>query len=183
MDKHIEIVLDELNETLRCINDNDLLNLVNCLNKAEYVIVVGVGRVLISLKAWVKRFNHLGIPMNYLGSETELPVSKNGLVLIASSSGESLVPLSIAKIAKKMGIKIAYIGCTPDSHISKLSSLKVILKGRTKKARDEEYKSKQPMSTLFEQQLFLLGDIIALKIMELRDMSELDIKIHHANLE
>lgn len=183
MDKHTEIILSELNETLRCINDNDLFNLVENLINAEYVVVVGVGRVLISLKAWVKRFNHLGIHMNYLGSETELPVSRKGLVLIASSSGESLVPLSIAKIAKKMCIPIAYIGCTPESHISKLSSFKVILKGRTKKAKEEEYESKQPMSTLFEQQLFLLGDIIALKIMELRDMSELDIKIHHANLE
>lgn len=183
MEKYTDLVLNELSDTLRSIDEKDLLMLVNKLNGAEYVVVVGVGRVLISLKAWVKRFNHLGIPMNYLGNETELPVSKNGLVLIASSSGESLIPLSIAKLSKKIGVQVAYIGCSPDSKISKLSDIRVILKGRTKRALEGEYHSKQPMSTLFEQQLFLLGDIIAMKIMEFRDLHESDIKIHHANLE
>jgi 6-phospho-3-hexuloisomerase len=39
------------------------------------------------------------------------------------------------------------------------------------------------MSSLFEQQLYLLGDIIALDVMERNGWTEADIKAHHANLE
>lgn len=39
------------------------------------------------------------------------------------------------------------------------------------------------MSTLFEQELFLLGDVVALEVMERRGWTENSIKDRHANLE
>lgn len=179
-----ELILKELSETLTTIDDEQFSAFVDELMIPERrVLVMGVGRVLISLKAWVKRMKHLGIDINYVGDETELPVSERDLVVIGSSSGESKLPVAIAKIAKNIGCTVAYVGCTKGSSIDELADVRLMLKGRTKFASAEEYPSKQPMSTLFEQQLYLLGDVVALEIMARHGWTEEDVKHAHANLE
>jgi 6-phospho-3-hexuloisomerase len=91
--------------------------------------------------------------------------------------------VEIAKIAREKGAKVGYIGCSPDSSAAKLADIKLILAGRTKFAKPGEFHSLQPMSSLFEQQLFLLGDIITLCLMNIMNLDEQKIKSRHANLE
>lgn len=179
-----ELILQELSDTLPAIDDAEFSAFVDALLvPGRRVLLMGVGRVMISLKAWVKRMKHLDVDINYVGDETELPVRPGDLVVIGSSSGESKLPAAIAQIAKSLGASVAYIGCTPDSTVAKLADLRVLLRGRTKFAAPNEYPSRQPMSTLFEQQLYLLGDVVALEIMARRGWAENDIKHRHANLE
>lgn len=177
------LVLDELTRSLAYVKPEEFNRLLDEIMLPRRVLAVGVGRVLISMKAWVKRLVHLDIDINYVGSETERPVDTGDLLIVASSSGESMFPAGIAKIARQKGAKVAYIGCTPDSTAAGLSDFKLILPGRTKFARTGEFVSVQPMSTLFEQQLYLLGDILTLEVMHRKGWSETDIKNRHANLE
>ena len=107
----------------------------------------------------------------------------NDLLVVASASGESKLPVALAKIAHNLGVTIAYVGCTPGSTVDSLANLRVIVPGRTKFAGPNNYPSLQPMSTLFEQELYLLGDVIALCIMEHNGWNEDSIKDRHANLE
>lgn len=179
-----ELVLRELGDTLRDLDEAQCETLLAELTRpGRRVLLMGVGRVEISLKAWVKRLVHLGIDINYVGSESEQPVGPEDLVLVASSSGESALPLAIAGIARRIGATIGYIGCSPASSVAALSDFQVLLRGRTKLAQAHEYPSKQPMSTLFEQQLYLLGDILTLEMMARNGWTEADVKQHHANLE
>lgn len=184
LNDHVSLVLGELQDTLPTISEEEFSDLVDqMMVPGRRVLVMGVGRVLISLKAWVKRMKHLGIDINYVGDETELPVHEGDLLIVGSSSGESKLPVAIAKIAKGLGVHVAYVGCMPDSTIAKMADSRLLLRGRTKFPTANEYPSKQPMSTLFEQELYLLGDVIALEIMERRGWTEEDVKDRHANLE
>jgi len=178
-----DLVLDELARSLRLIDQGQFSAFLEELLRARRVLCVGVGRVLISLRAWVKRMAHLEIDIDYVGSETERPIGPGDLLIVASSSGESAVPVAVAHIAKKTGARIAYVGCTPESAAAGLSDIRLLLAGRTRYARADEFRSAQPMSTLFEQQLYLLCDILTLEIMEKRGWSEEDIRRRHANLE
>ena len=184
MNSSAQLILDELTATLALIDERQLDFLCGeLLVPSRRVFVMGVGRVLISLKAWVKRMRHLGIDINYVGDETELPMREDDLLIVGSSSGESTLPVAIAQIAKRLGGEVFYVGCTSESTIAKLSDAQLIVRGRTKYAHPDEYPSRQPMSTLFEQQLYLLGDVIALEVMKYRGWSEDDIRGQHANLE
>ena len=178
------LVLEELGATLPRIDEEAYEAFLNELTRpGRRVLLMAVGRVMIALKAWVKRLSHLDVDMNYVGSENEMPLKEGDLLVVGSSSGESALPVQIANIAKRLGASVAYVGCSPESTIAALADTRLILLGRTKYAAETEYRSKQPMSTLFEQQLFLLGDVIALDIMQRRGWTEADIKAHHANLE
>lgn len=184
MNEYTELILRELGETLPTVDENQLHTLVDEICIADRrIYVMGVGRVMISLKAWVKRLKHLAININYVGDETEMPLRPDDLLIVGSSSGESVLPKEIARIAKKLGGKIFYIGCSSHSTIACEADFHLIMKGRTKLKRPDEYQSSQPMSTLFEQQFYLLGDVVALMVMKKRNITEEDIKDCHANLE
>lgn len=105
------------------------------------------------------------------------------LLIVASASGESLFPVAIAKKAKQFGATVLYLGCTPASSADELADLHVLLRGRTKFTPPGDPVSVQPMSTLFEQQLYLLCDMITLKIMDRLGWDEATVKARHANLE
>ena len=178
------IILRELSGAMNRMDEAQLDNLVAQLCvPGRRVLCVGVGRVLLSMKAWVKRLRHLEIDINYVGAESEEPVGPGDLVLVASSSGESIFPVAIARKAKSLGATVFYIGCTPGSSADTLADHRLILTGRTKFSRPEDPVSIQPMSTLVEQQLYLLCDAIALEIMDRNGWTEDTVKHRHANLE
>ena len=82
------IILRELSGAMNRMDEAQLDNLVAQLCvPGRRVLCVGVGRVLLSMKAWVKRLRHLEIDINYVGAESEEPVGPGDLVLVASSSG------------------------------------------------------------------------------------------------
>ena len=179
-----EVIVKELSDSMACINEGQLDALIAELTQPNRrVLCVGVGRVLISIKAWVKRLRHLDIDINFVGAESEEPIGSGDLLLVASASGESLFPVAIARKARSLGAKVAYVGCTVPSTASELADLTVLLKGRTKFSSPDDPVSIQPMSTLFEQQLYLLGDVIALELMDRNGWSEEYVKSRHANLE
>jgi 6-phospho-3-hexuloisomerase len=178
-----EIILKELSLSMARIDDTEFEYFIDQLMLPRRILVVGVGRVLISTKAWVKRMVHLNLDINYVGSETEMPVGDGDLLIAVSSSGESAIPVTIARIAKQKGAEVAYIGCSKDSTIAHMADYRILMAGRTKFNREGEFASVQPMSTLFEQQVYLLGDIISLEIMKKKGLNEEDIKNRHANLE
>ena len=165
------------------LSETELEAFLGELLKPRRILAVGVGRMMISLKAWVKRMAQLGLDLNYVGSETEAPLSEGDLLVVASSSGESAVPVTVASIARKKKAHVVYIGCTAGSTVDRMADSRVMLAGRTKLRREDEFQSVQPMSTLVEQQMYLLGDILSLEIMKRKDLNEEDVKRNHANLE
>ena len=179
-----KIILSELSAAFDALDDAQVEALIDELLKpGRRVLCVGVGRVLISMKAWVKRLRHMNIDLNFVGAESEEPIGEGDLLIVASASGESLFPVAIARKAKQLGATVLYLGCTPTSSADELADLRVILRGRTKFTPASDPVSIQPMSTLFEQQLYLLCDMITLEIMARLGWDEKTVKDRHANLE
>ena len=54
---------------------------------------------------------------------------------------------------------------------------------RTRLNLENEMESKQPMTSLFEQTLMILGDVLAMMIIEKQNIELEDLWIYHANLE
>lgn len=176
-------ILEEMNAVMGQLSAAELDRVAGYAVNAKKVLVVGVGRVLISLKSWVKRWKHLGIDINYVGSETEGPVGPGDVVFAVSASGESIFPMQIAKLAKQFGATVVYIGSNPQSTCGRLSDFALRIPCKTKLGLPGEYPSWQPMSTLFEQILFILGDVLAYSIMEKKNLDEKTVSNNHANLE
>ena len=177
-------VLDELNRTLNSIDPASLERLADEILAADQVFFVGVGRVLLSLQSVCKRLAHLGIKAHYVGEITEPAITKNDLLIVGSGSGASLFPLGIAKKARSAAdCRIVHIGSNPNSEMKDIADFMVRIPVRTKFYLDDELDSCQPMTSLFEQSLLLVGDILAKMIIEHRKLDMKGLWQYHANLE
>jgi 6-phospho-3-hexuloisomerase len=180
---YVDIVLSELNKALREINPASVIMLKDAVLQADKVFFVGVGRVLLSLQAITKRLSHLGINAYYVGEITEPAITNNDLLVVGSGSGATIFPLAIAKKAKTIGVKVAHIGSNPNSEMKGIADFMVRIPVRTKFYLADEIESAQPMTSLFEQSLLLLGDILAKMIIDEKKLELKALWQYHANLE
>jgi 6-phospho-3-hexuloisomerase len=183
VEESANLVLDEINKTIHSIDCESILQLKDEILKADKVFFVGVGRVLLSLQAIAKRLAHLGISAHIVGEITEPAITTNDLLVVGSGSGASLFPLAIAKKAKSIGSRVVHIGSNPNSEMKDIANFMVRIPVRTKLYLEDEIESKQPMTSLFEQSLLILGDVLAKIIIDEKHIDLKQVWQYHANLE
>jgi 6-phospho-3-hexuloisomerase len=176
-------VLEELRLVLMSVDTEALERLKDEILAAEKVYFVGVGRVLLSLQSIAKRLAHIGVRAHCVGDITEPAITENDLLIVGSGSGTTLFPVAIAKKARGLGAKVAHIGSNPNSELRDVADFMVRLPVRTKLYLDDEIESAQPMTSLFEQAVLLLGDILAKMIIEEKRLDMRSLWQFHANLE
>ena len=179
-----EEVLSELHKTLDSVDVEALERLAQEIMKADQVFFVGVGRVMLSLECVCKRLAHLGIRAHCVGEITEPAIKKEDLLIVGSGSGGSIFPLGIAKKARAaVDCTIVHIGSNPNSEMKDIADFMVRIPVRTKYYLDDEIDSCQPMTSLFEQSVLLVGDILAKMIIEQNHLDMKSLWQYHANLE
>ena len=177
------LVLSELKTSLDAIDPESVEKLIAAVEAADQVFFVGVGRVMLSLQAIAKRWAHLGIRTHLVGEITEPAITKNDLLIVGSGSGTTLFPAAIAQKAHQLGAKVVHIGSNPNSPLREIAEFMVRIPVRTKYYLEDEIDSEQPMTSLFEQTLLLLGDVIAKMMIDRRKLDMKALWQYHANLE
>lgn len=176
-------VLGELDRALGSVDPASVDRLVNAILDADQVFFVGVGRVLLALQCFCKRLAHLGIKAHYVGEITEPAITDRDLLIVGSGSGASLFPLGIARKAHGIGARIVHIGSNPSSEMKDISAFMVRIPVRTKFYLEDEIDSVQPMTSLFEQSVLILGDVVAKTIIDRKQLDMKGLWKYHANLE
>ncbi len=179
-----DLILKELQQSLDAVDAEEMEQFVQMVCDAQQVFMTGVGRVLLMLKAFAKRLNHLGIRANYVGAVNEPAITECDVLIVGSGSGESVIPLEITKIAKKYKAKVIHIGSNRESSMSEYEDLFVRIPCSTKLNLQDEIPSEQIMSSLFEQSLLLMEDAAAMMIAEKKQIKDMHgLWKMHANLE
>lgn len=178
-----DIVLHETEEALHAVDPEAVETYLSLLEGAEKVFFVGVGRVLLSLEAIAKRYNHLGIHTVVVGQITEPAITPKDVLVVGSGSGNTLFPSGIARKAKQLGATVIHIGSNPDSGLKDVADLFLRIPVASRAKAPDEVQSVQPMTSLFEQSLLLLGDITAFMLVRRKQLDLEELWQYHANLE
>lgn len=174
-------VVKEIACTLDKVEKAD--KLVDIIISSSKVFVVGAGRSKLIIEAFAQRLQHLGISAHIAGETIQPPASKKDLLVVASGSGESIFPISIAKKAREIGMIITLITARKNSSISKIADVIIHIPAPVKFASRKDKKSFQPLGNLFEQSLLVFCDIIAILIEKKKGLSRKNLQKYHANLE
>ncbi|MEO1772357.1 SIS domain-containing protein [Candidatus Enterococcus ferrettii] len=179
--ENTQAVMKELGQLLGKVSQEQITSYAVELLQAEQVFFIGVGRVRLALEAAVKRLTHLGIHCHMVGDLNEPPITRNDLLVVGSGSGESVIPLEIAKKAKGFDARIVHLTSNSTSSIAQLADVIVQFESPSKSSR--VFTSIQPMTTVFEQALLLFHDVLTLQLMEEKGISFEELKANLANLE
>lgn len=176
-------VIDELRDTLKRVDVDALERLSKDILTADKVFFIGVGRVAMSLQAICKRFSHLGVETHFVGDVCEPAITDKDLLVVGSGSGMSLFPVAIARKAKQFNAKVVHIGSNPHGDMEPIADYMVRIPVRTRLYLEDERESSQPMTSLFEQSLLLVGDILAKMVIEAGGINLKELWKYHSNLE
>ncbi len=178
-----DLVVDEIKTSLSAIDAESVEQLIDMVLSSRKIFLIGVGRVMLSLQAIAKRWAHLGIDTHLVGEITEPAITPDDLLIVGSGSGTTLFPAGIAQKAHAIGAKVVHIGSNPNSPLKDIVCLMVRIPVRTKYYLEDEIDSQQPMTSLFEQTLLLLGDVVAKMIIVRKELDMKSLWQYHANLE
>ncbi|GIN41479.1 6-phospho-3-hexuloisomerase [Heyndrickxia oleronia] len=181
--QYLEEVVTELSQTVPLISENEAEKLVNKILKSKKIFVAGAGRSGFMGKSFAMRMMHMGIDAYVVGETVTANLEKDDLLIIGSGSGETKTLVSITEKAKSIGGTIAAVTINPESTIGQLADIVVKLPGAPKDQSDGDYKTIQPMGSLFEQTMLLFYDAIILRFMEKKGLDSNKMYGKHANLE
>jgi 6-phospho-3-hexuloisomerase len=183
-------VLTEIDDVLSSVDVNKLHEMVDVItaNKELKVLGYAAGRMGSGLKAFVMRLNHLGIKASFFGDNYVPPMNSNDVFICCSNSGTTKSVVNILEIfkAKSGGKVISFVG-NENSKMAELSDIVVKFKtcnGGLNSADDpSKINSIQPMTTLTEQAMFILFDLIVMMIIDKLGIDIKDTKQYHSNIE
>jgi len=176
----VGVIQQEIAKTLDQVQDEQIEALLARLLAAPRIFLIGAGRVGLAARAFAMRLMHLGLPAFLVGDTTTPAIGAGDLLLVCSGSGETRSVALVADLAEQRGADIVTITRNAQAHIGRRSKLVVELMAE---CNQDGVPSVQPMTTLFEQSLFLLLDALVLPLMERLGQSESQMRQRHTNLE
>lgn len=180
--ENAHVVLSELENVLNTINPKEIENAIKMITESDRIFVDALGRAGFMGKSFAMRLMHMGREI-YIVGETNTPnFGEKDLLIICSGSGETKQFIQIAEKAKSLGGKVLVFTGTPGSTLTRIADGFIVINAPSKKQEDSKFTSVQPMASLFEQGILLVGDSIVLTIMnQYGDNAEMFSR--HSNLE
>jgi 6-phospho-3-hexuloisomerase len=181
----VERVLAEITNCAHQVSDNSLARAGGLISAAPRIFVGGAGRSGLCMRAFAIRLMHLGKTVYVVGETTTPSIRSKDLLILGSGSGQSPVLLKIAEMAHEQGASILLFTAEARSSLSEMADQRVIIPAPSFKPLEDGRNrlSAQPMGSLFEQSLLLVGDSLVLALMDHVDVGESKMRKVHANLE
>ena len=156
-------IIGEISDTFAQIDIAQVEILIQKIRSAKNVFVIGAGRSKIMLEAFCMRLNHLGYNAFVAGNIPCPPAEKGDLIVAASGSGETPSIIAVLERLKKVGVDIFLFTAAPNPIPQNVAD--TVLRIPTAYTLDGTGGcSRQLMRTLFEQVVFIIGEVIIEKM-------------------
>ena len=176
--------LAELGNVFDLTNDNDVDRACVIISNSKKIVVFGGGRERLQIMGFAMRLYHMGLAVAVEGDMTTPPVGKGDLFIVTCGPGEISTAMALMNVAKAAGAKILFITAQVNSRGAALSDFVLLLPAQTM-ADDQGDKriSVLPMGSLFEGALFILFEVMVLKLINSLKIKPEVMRVNHTNLE
>lgn len=181
--KYFDIIIRELQHVRETVSEKDCEQLLSAIYSSERVFCYGLGRAGFSMKAFAMRLMHFGKEVYFLNETVTPGFGRDDLLIVSSASGETAQLVALAKKARELKGTVAVLTTEPDSSITQFCDVVVAINAPSKNHQHSQFQSEQPMSSLYEQALLMIGDALIMQAVEESDEPEEWLLKRHANLE
>ncbi len=176
-------ILKELDEVFERMDTSSINKLIDMINGADKIFLMGVGREGLATKAFSMRLMHFGKEVHWCWDDTTPAVGENDLFIFTSGSGEIGHIHYVVEEIKKTNAKICLVTGVPDRKTGELADHILWVPASVYKGKDNVVPSIQPMGNLFEQSLFILFDMIIMQLVDSSDTNFKEMSDRHRNFE
>ncbi len=176
--------LDELGAVLDRVDEAQVDEVCRLLAKAKRVGTHGLGREGLQMRGLAMRMFHLGMPVGVVGDMTMPPLGKDDVFFVSSGPGETTTVLTLIGVAKEAGVTVILVTAEPNGSAARLADVTLLVPAQTMASdRGTAKTSVLPMGSAFEGALFVLFEVMVLKLKALLGASPEDMRARHTNME
>jgi 6-phospho-3-hexuloisomerase len=173
----------ELTDVINRIDTAQVDVLIEILAKVNRVVLYGVGREGLMMKALAMRLFHLGLDAHVVGDMTTPPVGKDDVLLVSAGPGYFSTVEALMGVAHNAGAKTICFTAQPDAKVSQSADLTVVLPAQTMADDTAKPTSFLPMGSLYEGVQYLFFEYLVLLLRDHRGVTPEQMRHKHTNLE
>lgn len=178
------IALDELGGVLAKVDEGHIDAACEILAGAGRIAVYGCGREALQVKGFAMRLYHLGLPVSVVGDMTTPPLGPGDVFLVSSGPGETTTVLTLMQVARDAGATVLLLTAEAGSSAARQADFTLLIPAQTMASDQGSAKtSVLPMGSLFEGALFLLFEVMVLKLKAILGASPDAMRARHTNME
>jgi 6-phospho-3-hexuloisomerase len=179
-----ENALSELSGVFTRLDDSAVDKAVAMIAAARNVVVFGGGRERLQIMGFAMRLFHLGRAVAVVGDMTTPAVGKGDLFVVTVGPGEISTALALLGVAKKAGATILVLTAQPQGRAPTFADFVITIPAQTM-ANDQgsSKTSTLPMGSLYEGALFILFEVMILKLRAVIEVDPEVMRANHTNLE
>lgn len=176
----VSAIVEENRKVLDAVPEAEIQKLIAEIEKAKKIQLFAMGRMQASMRGFAMRLKHMGFDAWVVFDTTTPAIGKGDLLIV--NCAVTMIDLTIIRLAKQAGARVAVLTAHPEFENAKLADLVVTVPGQIF-GTGVEVRSIQPMASLLEQALFILEDIVVMLLMEKRGVGTKEMQDRHTNLE
>ena len=155
---------------------------VDAIAGARRVMAYGCGREGLMMRALAMRLFHLGVDVSMQGDMTAPPLGPGDLFLCAAGPGELSTGSALCGVATAAGARVLVITAEPDGPTARMADDRLVIPAQTM-ARDVGGDSVLPMGSLFEGAMFLVFEVLVLRLRDRLGETPGSMRARHTNME
>ena len=176
--------LQELGNVFDALNDSDVDKALQMVVDAEKIVVFGGGRERLQIMGFAMRLYHMGLNVAVEGDMTTPPVGDGDLFIVTVGPGEISTACALLGVAKAAGAKILVLTAQPKGKAAIYADFVLHLPAQTMADdQGDSVTSVLPMGSLYEGALFVLFEIMVLKLKGKLNISADAMRANHTNME
>lgn len=175
--------LDELKEVFSRIDDARVDAAVREIAGARRIVMYACGRERLQIMGFCMRLYHMGLDVAMVGDMTTPPAGSGDLFFAVCGPGEVSTTTALMGVAKGDGAKTMVVTSQPTGVTSAMADFALMLPAQTMASDQGAKRSVLPMGSLFEGALFMLFEVMVLKLMALKGITYEDMRKRHTNME
>jgi 6-phospho-3-hexuloisomerase len=179
---HLERAAAELAAAAARMDDNTLEPTVRAIADARRVMLFGCGREGLMMRALAMRLHHLGLDVSVQGDMTAFPLGPGDLFLCAAGPGALATATALCQVARGAGATVLVVTAEPDGATASLADELLVIPAQTM-ARDQGSAAVLPMGSLFEGAMFLVFEVLVLRLRDVLGESADSMRARHTNIE
>lgn len=174
--------LRELESVALGLDDQQVESACQTIARARRIVAYGCGREGLMIRALTMRLHHLGLQVAMQGDMTASPLGQGDLFLCSAGPGELSTVSALMGVAHRDGAQVLMITAEPDHPSPRRADQLLVIPAQTM-ARDIGGTSTLPMGSLFEGAMFLVFEIMVLRLTAILGQTPDQMRARHTNME
>lgn len=179
--------LDELGGVFTRLDDVSVDAAVKLIAASKRVALHGVGREGLQMRGFAMRLFHLGLQAHVVGDMTCFAVGPGDLLVVSAGPGHFSTIAALMKVARDSGARTLVITAQPRGACAAAADTVIHLPAQTMADDSPTTRgvgsSVLPMGSLYEGALYLLFEVMVLRLRDELGVPAEAMRARHTNLE